>query len=308
MLDKDTENRALQVRSFNRFYTDRFGLVNQTILQSPYTLAEARLLLEIDTAGHCAASDLTRQLRIDPGYASRLIARFVRNGLVSRLPAAGDRRVKTLSLTESGRQAVRKLYADSTQQAGEVLSSLTEDGQRTLVGHMTAIQEILSAPHGRQVAIRMQRPGDASYIAYRHAVLYDREYGLSGVFERYVLEGLVKYLSNRSVGEIWIAENNGQPVGSIAIVGTDGNTAQLRWFLIEPEFRGTGLGRRLMTQAVDYCRQQKFRQVFLWTFQELAAARHLYSRFGFTRVGQEANDIWKPGLIEERWELCLDPS
>jgi GNAT superfamily N-acetyltransferase len=158
---------------------------------------------------------------------------------------------------------------------------------------------------GKDIIIRTQKPGDAGYIAYRHCILYEKECGLEGTFEQYVLDSLVKYIEHRSEGEIWVAEYNGQIVGSIGIVSTDKNTAQLRWFLIEPEFRGIGLGKQLMTIAVDYCKQKKFSLVVLWTIQELKVAHHLYSNFGFMPVAQVENNTWKRGVVEERWELFI---
>ena len=153
--------------------------------------------------------------------------------------------------------------------------------------------------------LRNYRIGDAGYIAYRHGILYDREYGLGGIFEQYVLAGLLKFLENPVNSEIWVAESDGRIAGFIAIIGVDEQTAQLRWFLIEPEFRGGGLGRRLMAEAVGYCRRRKFAQVFLWTFKGLDAARHLYKSFGFVQTEEKASDDWKDGLTEERWELNL---
>lgn len=172
---------------------------------------------------------------------------------------------------------------------------------------MVTIRYIMDSPKSEYVTVRTQKPGDAAYIAYRHCVLYEKEYGLGGTFEQYVLDSFVKYLERRSEGEIWVAECNGQIVGTIGIVGIDKSTAQLRWFLIEPEFRGTGLGRQLMAVALDYCRQKKFSRVFLWTMQGLEVAYHLYSSYGFIPVEQVENNTWKSGVIEERWELLLKP-
>lgn len=172
---------------------------------------------------------------------------------------------------------------------------------------MLAIRDIMDSREVKDITIRTQKQGDAGYIAYRHCILYEKECGLGGTFEQYVLDSLVKYFEHRSEGEIWVAEYNGQIVGSIGIVSTDKITAQLRWFLIEPEFRGIGLGRQLMTKAIDYCKQKKFRLVFLWTKQNLEVAHHLYSSFGFALVEQVENNAWKKGVVEERWELLLKP-
>ena len=159
------------------------------------------------------------------------------------------------------------------------------------------------------VIIRNYRAGDAGYIAYRHCILYEKEYGLEPIFEKYVLAGLLKYLENPASGEIWVAESDGRIVGFIAIIGVDEKTAQLRWFLIEPEFRGKGLGHLLVSEAMRYCRKKKYTKIFLWTFKGLDAARYLYSNEGFVQTEEVTNDTWKKGLVEERWELLLaEPS
>ena len=170
---------------------------------------------------------------------------------------------------------------------------------------MQAIKDIGSRQGDDGITIRTSQPGDMGYIAYRHAVLYSQEYYLDPVFETYVLEGLLKYAQSQQGGTIWVAEYNGRIAGFIAIIGIDEATAQLRWFLIEPEFRGVGLGRLLMSIAMQYCRDQKYRQVFLWTFHGLDAACHLYQTHGFVLKEQVRSDTWRLGIIEERWELNL---
>lgn len=170
---------------------------------------------------------------------------------------------------------------------------------------MRKIEGILSDENKSPVNIRHYRAGDAGYISYRHGVLYEKEYNLDTVFEKYVMAGLLKFLDNPESGELWMAEADGKIVGFIAIIGIDEKNAQLRWFLIEPEFRGKGLGHQLMAEALGYCRRKKFTRVYLWTFKGLDAARHLYSCTGFIQTEEAANDTWRKGLIEEKWELDL---
>lgn len=300
-MKKEIEARALEMRSFNRFYTHIIGLVNQTILESSYSLAEARILLEIDRGKECTATDLIDSLQIDGGYLSRIIKKFVRGQLVQKKKSSADGRIQVLSLTKEGREVVRKLYQDSTDQAGQILEKLPEISQAELIQHMRQIRNLLN-PKERQINIRSPKEGDLSYMAYRHCVLYKREYGLDGVFEKYVLEGLYKYLEEKPIGKIWVAECEGKIIGSIAVVGSDDKEAQLRWFLIEPEFRSSGIGRKLMEEAIHFCMKKSFQKVFLWTFTDLKAARHLYHSFGFALVEEVPNDIWRSGLIEEKWE------
>lgn len=304
-MDKAFEERALAIRKFNRFYTNIIGLVNQTILDSPYSLAEVRVLLELLLEGEYTASDLTRQLAIDPGYLSRMLRRFHKEALITKTRSAADRRAHTLTLTAAGRATIEKLSAASTRQIADLLSDLPASDQDRLVGHMEAIRAILSRQPGSLPAIRPARPGDAGFIAHRHGVLYEKEHGLDQVFEQYVISGMAKFFASGTLGRIWVAEFAGRIVGAIAIVGIDEGTAQLRWFLIEPEFRGSGLGRRLMHTAMDYCRQNGFHNVFLWTFVGLDAARHLYESFGFRPTEQIENTTWRDKLIEEKWEVTL---
>ncbi|MCX7780083.1 MAG: helix-turn-helix domain-containing GNAT family N-acetyltransferase [Negativicutes bacterium] len=301
----DIEKRAMEIRKFNRFYTNIIGLVNRTILDSPYSLAEVRVMLEIDQAGQCTARDLVKLLDIDPGYLSRMLQRFVKEKLITKTASTTDGRANVLSLTDKGRQTFRQLSDASTRQIVSLLQDMPDNAQMRLVEHMAAIQDILSHRKKPEFIIRAQQPGDWGYIAYRHGVLYSREYGLSQVFERYVLESLVKHAQHLERGSIWIAEHGNRIAGFIAIVRAEEETAQLRWFLIEPEYRGMGLGKRLMDKAMHYCVQQKFKKVFLWTFQGLDAARHLYKSYGFHLTEQVPGDAWANGLIEEKWEAEL---
>lgn len=300
-MSDDLKLRAMEIRQFNRFYTPIIGLINKTILESSYSLAESRVLLEINNNKQCTASDLTKLLQIDPGYLSRMLTRFIKERLVVKSKSSDDGRAQLLSLTDKGRNTFSELSDTSTIQITKILKRLPIRDQEDLVRYMKSIKNILS----QQISIRTQKAGDASYIAYRHCILYEKEYGLDQTFERYVLESLNKFLAERPVGNIWLAEYCGQIVGSIGIVGVSEKIAQLRWFLIEPEFRGTGLGRQLMETAMDFCQQEDFNQVFLWTFQGLDAARHLYRTFGFEPTEQIENHTWKDSLIEEKWTTTL---
>lgn len=153
--------------------------------------------------------------------------------------------------------------------------------------------------------IRNCQSEDIRSMACLHAQVYIKEYGLNPIFERSTLPGLLDFMESKPPGNIWIAESGNRIVGFIGIVGKDSEIAQLRWFLVDPEFRGMGLGRRLMTLAMDYCREQGFKHVFLWTFNELEIARHLYQTFGFTLAEKVPRENWKKGLVDERWDLTL---
>lgn len=304
-MENSIEQRALKIRRFSRFYTNFIGLVNKTILESDYSLAEVRVMLEIDAAGSSTATQLRKILQIDPGYLSRILLRFKKEALITVMESRSDKRAQILTLTQKGKDTFDKVSNASTEQLRNILDSIPEQEQEKVVDCMQKIESILSGQNKPEFTIRNYHSGDAGYIVYRHGVLYEKEYHLAPIFEKYVLAGLLKFLENPSCGEIWMAESDGRIAGFIAVVEVGDNSAQLRWFLIEPEFRGKGLGQQLMSKVLEYCRQKKIDRIFLWTFKGLDSARHLYSKNGFIQTEEAQNDTWKKDLIEERWELQL---
>lgn len=151
------------------------------------------------------------------------------------------------------------------------------------------------------------RPGDLGRIISLHGTLYAREYALDYTFEGYVAAGLGQFAKtyDERQDRLWVAEEGEQLVGSIAIAGRPDQTAQLRWFLVHPEARGSGLGRKLLGEAVEFCRARGFRSVFLWTISELKAAAHLYREAGFQLTEQKAHTLWGGPRVEERYDLVL---
>ena len=160
----------------------------------------------------------------------------------------------------------------------------------------------------QQISIRHTlKPGDVGYITYLHGILYAKEYNLSPEFEGYVAAGLGKFAESFDArrDRIWIAEVDEKIVGSIAIVGHSAAVAQLRWFLIHPQARGRGLGRRLINEALEFCRQCHYQSVFLQTLNNLDAAIHLYTSSGFTKTEEQTHFIWGHNRTEERYDLLL---
>jgi len=150
-------------------------------------------------------------------------------------------------------------------------------------------------------------PGDLGRIVALHGELYAQEYGFGLQFEAYAAETLAEFgKSDRTERDrLWVAEIDGRLVGSIGIIGREGNAAQLRCLLIAPEARGIGLGRRLLDAALGFCREAGYDSVFLWTVQDLPAAAHLYASAGFVRTDELPPADWGVTVIEERYELRL---
>ena len=148
------------------------------------------------------------------------------------------------------------------------------------------------------------RPGDLGMIVHLHGVLYAREYGLDTTFEPYVAKPLADFvLSGR--GRLWVAEEAERVVGSIAVVDANNGEGQLRWFLLAPEARGTGLGRRMLEGALAYCRDHGMDRVFLWSFAQLDAAIGLYERAGFIVTETKDVQLWGAARTEVRMDLAL---
>jgi N-acetylglutamate synthase-like GNAT family acetyltransferase len=151
------------------------------------------------------------------------------------------------------------------------------------------------------------KPGDIGYITYLHGILYSTEYELDHTFEGYVAAGLGEFAEQYDSDKDYfaVAEVDGRIIGAVAIVSRSDQTAQLRWFLVHPDARGRGLGKKLLHDAIDFCRRKRYKSVFLWTISELKAAGHLYRQVGFQLVEQKTHEIWGALRTEERYELLL---
>src|SRR5579864_1765888 len=143
MLVPDDEDRIAAVRAFNRFYTSRLGVLDQHLLKSQYSLSEARVIYELANREGCSAKEIGAELDLDPGYLSRIVQKFVDDGLVSRKPLPADRRQHQLSLTAKGRQSYSKLDRRSHKEVGEMLANLPEGERRRLTAAMATIERLL---------------------------------------------------------------------------------------------------------------------------------------------------------------------
>lgn len=150
-------------------------------------------------------------------------------------------------------------------------------------------------------------PGDVGRLIHLHGVLYAEEYGYDRTFEAYVAKGLAGFVRSfdPDLDRIWLAEAKGRIVGCVAVVHHSEKVAQLRWFLVHPDYRGEGIGKRLLGDALRFCRTREYRRVFLWTTSELAGAAHLYVLFGFRKTEKKTHRIWGKKLTEERYDLLL---
>ncbi len=301
-------NHVSAVRSFNRFYTRHLGVLDQQLLESPYSLTEARVLYELAHTDALSAREIGDTLGLDAGYLSRLLKGFAEKGLISRKPSALDRRQQLLSLTAKGRLAFGRLNRGSHDQVEVMLTGLGAHAPR-VVQAMATIEALLGADDDAAPAatLRDPRPGDMGWVVQAHGALYAAEYGYDASFEALVADIVAKYLNglDPSRERCWIAEMDGRQVGSVFLVKASDEIAKIRLLVIDPAARGQRLGHRLVDAAITFARQCGYRKISLWTQSNLLAARKIYERAGFELVASEPHRSFGQDLVGETWELDL---
>jgi DNA-binding MarR family transcriptional regulator/ribosomal protein S18 acetylase RimI-like enzyme len=303
-----SSDRVAAVREFNRFYTRRIGVLHEGLLDSPWSLAEVRVLYELAHRAGVAARDLARDLDLDPGYLSRILQRFEKRGFVRRGTGEPDARRRPLHLTAEGQRAFAPLDRRSAKEVAAMLAPLGETRQARLTGAMDAIRRILDGGAAASpVVLRTHRPGDMGWVVQAHGELYFREYGWDDRFEALVAHIVAEFIDNFDPrGErCWIAERDGERVGSVFVVRKSATVAKLRLLLVDPAARGAGLGRMLVAECVRFAKACGYRRMTLWTQQNLTAARRIYETAGFKLAAREKHAVFGVPLTGETWELEL---
>src|SRR5580704_2968220 len=213
MLQQDSGGQIAKVRAFNRFYTRKLGVLDQQLLQSPFSLSEARVLYELAHREEAAAKAIGIELGLDPGYLSRIVQKFDEDGLITRKPLAADRRQYRLGLTAKGRQAFAKLDRSTHDDVAGMLAALPDRERRRLVGAMAEIERLLdtSGSSASPAILREPCPGDMGWVVQSHGALYAGEYGFDSGFEALVAEIVAKFLTGFDAARerCWIAELDG---------------------------------------------------------------------------------------------------
>jgi DNA-binding MarR family transcriptional regulator/GNAT superfamily N-acetyltransferase len=300
--------RVAAVREFNRFYTSVIGVLREGLLETPYSLTEARVLFELGRLDSAGAAELRRLLDIDAGYLSRMLARFESDGLLTRSRSASDARRRSIRLSRRGRRVVKTLDARSAAKVGDLLAQLPEPEQRRLLGAMGAIRGILEeSEQSGSVSLRPPRPGDLGWVVHRHGALYAQEYGWSEKFEALVAGVVAEYASRRDrrLQRAWIAELDGEPVGCVLCMRKDEKVAQLRLLLVEPGARGIGVGSRLVEECVGFARGAGYERIVLWTNDVLRSARPIYEAAGFELIDEGPHSDFGPKVVGQTFSLEL---
>jgi DNA-binding MarR family transcriptional regulator/N-acetylglutamate synthase-like GNAT family acetyltransferase len=298
------------VRQFNRFYTKQIGVLSEALLESPFSLTEARVIYELAQRGSTTASELGSELSLDAGYLSRIVRKFEQRRLIIKRPSEADARQSVLSLTARGRKEFESLNQLSRNQVEEILNDLTPLGQSRLVGAMRTIEEILGASLKVEKISYILRPphaGDMGWVVQSNGSLYAQEYGWDETYEALVAQIVSDFVKNYDPKRerCWIAEKDGENIGCVFLVKESDQVARLRLLIVDPKARGLGVGKRLVDECTRFARQAGYKKITLWTNSVLLAARGIYDKAGYKLVKAEKHHSFGHDLIGETWELDL---
>lgn len=308
----DLEDRIAAVRRFTRFYTRQIGLLHEHLLDTPFSMTEARLLWELAHREPSTATALGADLGLDAGYLSRILRRFAENGLISRKATPADARQNLIAITAKGRKAFAPLNQGSRDQVAAMLEALDPAGQDRVVGAMATVEHLLSPPsrcatRPPLIVLRPHRAGDMGWVTSANGALYAREYGWDMTYEALVGKITAEFIEKFDVKRerCWIAEMGGERVGSVFCVAKSDTIAKLRLLIIGPKARGLGLGKRLVEECMTFAKEAGYTRMTLWTQSILTAARAIYAAKGFELVAEEPHHSFGVDLIGETWERDL---
>lgn len=301
------------VREASRLMVRELGFMNQTLAATDYPPSAVHTLLEVETYGAISAAQLVQILGLEKSSVSRMLAKLVKAGELEEKPSAEDARTKLLNLTEKGRKTVQTINAYADDRVIAALKKLDSFTQRTTSQGLSSYAYALkNSRENTDVNVRNSvkiatgyYPGMIGRITEMHGGYYAREHNFGIIFESKVAAGLADFSVrlDKPCNQIWLAMVNDRIVGSVAIDGEDlgNNDAHLRWFILDDGCRGSGLGRKLIAEAMAFCVEQRFSSVQLWTFNKLTAARRLYESFGFKLSKEWEGDQWGSTITEQQF-------
>jgi DNA-binding MarR family transcriptional regulator/GNAT superfamily N-acetyltransferase len=295
------------LRAFNRLYTRKLGLLNPHLDNSPFSLTEARVLYELAHRDDPTAAEITRALDLDPAQMSRTLKRFEARGLVETSAPPNGGRGRPIGLTSAGQAAYAALETNTKAVVGALLETLPAARRRSLLEAAQTIRQVFEPAAG--IVLRDPRPGDLGWIVHRQAILYAEEYGWNQEYEALAAGILAQFVQTFDPAReaAWVAEVNGRVVGSIFLVRGDApGVGKLRLLYVEPEMRGTGVGKLLVEACIARARAAGHGTLILWTNSVLTAARRLYERAGFVLVEEEPHHAFGHDLVSQTWSLALD--
>ena len=300
-----------EINEFNRYYTNLSDVLNRHVTENNLTLTALKVLTTLTQEEQCTASKLVDALGIDGGYLSRMLKAFESEQLVSRKKSALDGRTWYLQITAKGRKLLAMMQETAGEQIRQLLEPIAPEQQQALAAAMKTIRNILSDESNistDDITWRYQlQPGDAGYLIYMHGTIFAKEAGYNLEFETSVTKNFGEFLEayNPSKDQVYLALHGNQIVASIAVVWHSRYAAQLKWFLVHPDFRGMGLGKKLLTDAIANCREKGYHKIYLFSTQLQETANNMFRKSGFRKTGEKPQNLYGQHVTEERYDMDL---
>jgi DNA-binding MarR family transcriptional regulator/RimJ/RimL family protein N-acetyltransferase len=311
------ETTILELREFSRRLVRELGFMRTTLADSDLAPSAVHAIIEIGSQPGINAKALGDILRLDKSNTSRQVARLEAAGFVRRKTADDDARSSELYLSAAGQKLRAKIDRFATDQVSHALRRLVPADQQALVRALALYADALAHDNPNEASatasvagvqiVEGYRPGCIGDIAGLHGRFYAANWGFGSFFEKKVATELAQFAAALpSEGKaLWLAVERDRVLASLAIDGHDGGngkagTAHLRWFIVDDALRGTGIGRQLMTNAMQFV-DARYGETYLWTFKGLDAARHLYESFGFRLAEEHEGDQWGTKVTEQRF-------
>lgn len=303
------DQSASTFRQFNRFFTQKIGVLDEDYLGSRFSLSKVRVLYELAHRRKATATEIGKELGLDAGYLSRIISNFAEEGLIDSKPSKTDGRQAILQLSKQGLKAFANLNARAEERAAAILNPLTANERERLFDAMRTVESVLGGQRNTESTYILRAPhaGDLGWIVHRHGALYFEEYGWDEHFEGLVASIVAEFVEHLDPKRerCWVAEKDHQIVGCVFLVKKSATVAQLRLLLVEPKARGLGVGTRLVDECTAFAKSVGYRSIILWTNDVLHAARHVYEKAGYQLVRKENHHSFGHDLVGETWELKL---
>lgn len=307
------QQKIKNIRAASRLMVRELGFMNQNLAATDYPPSAVHSMLEVERHGSMTAAQLVQILGLEKSSVSRMLAKLIESGELAENPSAEDARTKLLSLTGKGRKTVQNINAYADQRVAAALNKLDPVTQEAVSKGLSSYASALKAcrentpgkVHNSFKIVQGYHAGMIGRITEMHGSYYAREHNFGNFFEAKVAAGLADFSArlDKPSNQIWLAMMNERVVGSVAIDGEDlgNNEAHLRWFILDDGCRGSGLGRKLISEAMRFCDKQNFSSVQLWTFNKLTTARRLYESFGFELSKEWEGDQWGSTITEQQF-------
>lgn len=310
MKNDNLSEKIETIRRFNRFYTRQIGVLDEGLLESPFSLAEARVIYELASRKTATASELIGELNLDAGYLSRILRGFEKRKLIEKSSSKKDARQSILKLTALGKKEFANLDQLSRNQIEEILNDLSLVEQNRLLEAMKIIEKTLAKSKENEnfsYILRMPQAGDFGWVVQSNGSLYAQEYGWDEQYEALVAQIVADFVKNFDAKKecCWIAEKDGENIGAVFLVKDSESVAKLRLLIVDPKARGLGIGKRLVEECTRFARKAGYEKITLWTNSVLLAARRIYEKEGYKLIKAEDHHSFGFDLTGETWELEL---